>query len=634
MGPPRPQCRPTASSRLATRVLTCLAISLLSWIDPGAAGADAAKTAPRSLVQLWTEALGGAERLGAVRTGYIRESLRFHGAPGVEETWFDASGAHRTRRDILGRVTEVVFDGARGWRVDWSGRVFDWDRPDEGFQSAYYYSASNLLPKRRRGSVVPAGMDSLGRPALRVTAQGGYPETFYFDPATGLPARVERRFDDGRISIREYADWRDVKGIRMPYLTVMLREDGIADSTRIEEVRWDEASPPAAFARPEPGPKPWRLADGSAARDIPIRVENNHIMVRGTMQGRDSVTVILDSGASVDLMLAARAQALGLAPQGQHNARGAGGLAASSTVTGVDLSLPSLSLARHTFGMLPLDQLGPQSGRPIDAIIGYPLFSRNVVEIDYENRRMTVYEGEGWEYHGRGAILPLSFEDDLPYVHARVKLPGHAPVDGRFVLDTGSSGNLTLSPDWVAKQRALAAVGRTIEIVGRGVGGESRNPIGRVERLELGGFAMERPLAVFRGAGAGEISAPGTAGNIGGGILRRFKVIFDYPRDRLILEPNERLGEPFEYDMSGLGLRAVPPEYRKVQVGLVLPNSPAADLGIAPGDEIETLDGRPPGELGLDAIRKMFRREGTSVQLRVRHGDDRRTVTLVTRRMI
>jgi hypothetical protein len=598
----------------------------------GATGANrpATRADVKTLLDRWAEALGGRDRLERLQGLYMRESGDIGGVPVVQETWIAAAGAYRTRRDVLGRVTETTFDGHRGWRSDFTGRLIDLESLADEMQDAYVASCSQLLPGRRHGKVSDAAPDSDGRPALHVKARGGYDEVYYFDPTSGLPARVVRRYDDSTRALREYADWRDVGGVRIPFVTVLWNGPR-RDTVRVTEARTLEAPP--VFAR-VPGPRPWRILDGAVAHDIPIEINNNHILLRGRIQDRDSVLVTLDSGAATDVMLASRAQSLGLDTRGTHEAMGAAGAAAASTVSDVSLTIPRLALEHHTFDTLPLDQLGPQAGHPIDAIVGYPLFSRNVVAIDYEHERMTVYDGDGWTYHGKGVVLPLTFESNLPYVEARVTLPGGSPITGRFVLDTGNAGNLILAPSWVADHQALEHVRPTVEVVSRAVGGEARNPIGRIDRFELGGVRLERPVTMLRSPGPGAISAPGTAGNIGGGILRRFTVIFDYPRRRLILEPNARVADPFEYDMSGLALRAVPPAFDKVQVGLVLPNSPASELGIVPGDEIETIDGRPPAELGLDAIRKRFRVEGTTFQIGIRHGEERRTVTLVTRRLI
>jgi C-terminal processing protease CtpA/Prc len=139
---------------------------------------------------------------------------------------------------------------------------------------------------------------------------------------------------------------------------------------------------------------------------------------------------------------------------------------------------------------------------------------------------------------------------------------------------------------------------------------------------------------MFRSPGPGTISAPGTLGNIGGGILRRFRVIFDYPRSRMILEPNTRFGEPFDYDMSGLGLRAAGAAFDRVIVARVLDASPAVDAGVREGDELARVDGTRAIEIGLDSLRATFRKEGEEHRLELIRAGEKLEVTLKTRRII
>jgi hypothetical protein len=97
------------------------------------------------------------------------------------------------------------------------------------------------------------------------------------------------------------------------------------------------------------------------------------------------------------------------------------------------------------------------------------------------------------------------------------------------------------------------------------VGGEIQGALGRVESFELGPFVVKHPLTGF--IRVGEIADPGKAGNIGGRFLRRFRVIFDYSRQQMILEPNRFYSEPEESDMSGATLNSEPPHYRVIRVG-------------------------------------------------------------------
>jgi hypothetical protein len=367
---------------------------------------------------------------------------------------------------------------------------------------------------------------------------------------------------------------------------------------------------------------------------IPLDVRLHHLWFRGTVNGRDSLWFVLDTGAGGDCIRDSVADRLGLKGGRSRQAMGSGGSVPTRGLRGVDLRAPGVELLGGAVTTLPLQEVGATAGRHLDVIVGHPWLARTVATIDYTNQRLELRPAEGWEYRGDGAVIPVTFEDGHPYVTARVTLPGGAPIEGRFVLDTGNVGALILGPEFVTEHRVLESVGPTVQGLARGVGGQSMNPVGRVERLELGGFALERPVTTFRTPGPGQISAPGSAGNIGGAILSRFTVILDYSRKRMILEPNARLRDPFEYDMSGLRLRAEGRDLERIVVARVQEQTPGEAAGLREGDAIESVDGRPSGEIGLPLLREWLRTDGKELRLGVRRGDARLDVTLRTRRLI
>ena len=298
------------------------------------------------------------------------------------------------------------------------------------------------------------------------------------------------------------------------------------------------------------------------------------------------------------------------------------------------MTLPGLTLADQTMDTLPLGPIAAQAGRPLDGILGYSLLSRFVVEIDYPRRCLSVFDPLDYEYAGPGVSVPITFKDNLPYVKATVVLPDGRSVSGKFVIDTGASTNLLLSAEAVEREGVTAAVPKTVTVRARGVGGVKDVRLARMARLDVGGFSLKEPVAALQPAGAGYISAPGTAGNIGGGILNRFKVVFDYPHRRMFLEPGPDIAAPFEGDMSGLGLVSIPPDYRRVTVVVLTAGSPALDAGIQVGDEIETVNGTPIGDIGLPALRERLRIDGQDFKLGLRRGTEAITLDLRTRRMI
>lgn len=377
-----------------------------------------------------------------------------------------------------------------------------------------------------------------------------------------------------------------------------------------------------------------RFAEGRSARCIPFDTSNRHIGFQARVNDHDGMRMVLDTGAGGSVLDAQRAAALGLEAVGQQHAMGAGGGEMGSTVHGVNVSLPGLELLDQTMGTLSLGPISAQSGRPMDGILGYPLLSRLVVEVDYPNKCASFFEPDGYRYDGPGVSIPITFKQNLPYVKARIVLPDGRSISGKFVVDTGASTSVILSPEAVEREGVKSSLGKTMAVQSRGVGGATEINLARVAKLELGGFSLAQPITALQPPGPGRISAEGTIGNIGAGVWSRFKVIFDYSRKRMILEPGPDLGKPFEADMSGLSLVSAPPDFKQLTVVRVLDGSPAVDAGIRAGDQIETIDGTPAGEIGLSALRERLRLDGEDLKLELKRGDERVTVAMKTRRMI
>jgi hypothetical protein len=295
------------------------------------------------------------------------------------------------------------------------------------------------------------------------------------------------------------------------------------------------------FGRPADDPPDYRFTDPSGSARIPFADEGRHLFVRGSLNGSEPLWLAIDTGASDSLLDAERAKALDLDLQGRQRVAGAGGAEEGSYASGLTVELPGVVLERRTWSTAPL---AAATGHPVDGILGYDLFSRFVVEIDYAGRQVRLHEPGSYEYRGAGDSLPLALQDNQPHVLARVMLPGQEPLEGEFVIDTGSGSSLMLSASFVDAHKAAEAVGKTIRVSGQGVGGTLQLEVARLQAFELGRSRIDRPLVVL--ARTGEIAGPGKAGNIGSGILRRFRVVFDYARQRMILEPNADFLRPDE----------------------------------------------------------------------------------------
>jgi C-terminal processing protease CtpA/Prc len=166
------------------------------------------------------------------------------------------------------------------------------------------------------------------------------------------------------------------------------------------------------------------------------------------------------------------------------------------------------------------------------------------------------------------------------------------------------------------------------------LGGETSIRLGRVQGLQLGRFALENVVTGLAVSAKGALANPDLTGNIGDGILRRFKVIFDYRNHRMILEPNDHLREPFESDMSGAVLTAEGVRLDAFTIFYITENSPASEAGLRVGDVIAAIDDKLCSALALDDVREMFKQSGREYLLSIKRGAQTSQVKIKLRRLI
>jgi membrane-associated protease RseP (regulator of RpoE activity) len=207
-----------------------------------------------------------------------------------------------------------------------------------------------------------------------------------------------------------------------------------------------------------------------------------------------------------------------------------------------------------------------------------------------------------------------------PQVAGTFAVEGMAAVSTRFTIDTGAGGTVITTP-LVKANDLLKTVTDKIPSPSHGVGGgESNDIVGRVESITLGPYKLRQPLVALSRDTTGSLTMEDIGINVGGNILRRFTVIIDYPRRRVILEPNSHFADPFLADASGLVLKAEGSDFKTVVVQGVVSNSPAAKAGLQEHDEITAIDGEPTGRYALWEIQDRLKNSGHVVKLAIKRG--------------
>ena len=113
----------------------------------------------------------------------------------------------------------------------------------------------------------------------------------------------------------------------------------------------------------------------------------------------------------------------------------------------------------------------------------------------------------------------------------------------------------------------------------------------------------------------------GIMGNV---ILDRYRIIIDYIREDVYLQPTRDFKKVFEFDRSGLSVVASGEDLGRYVVLSVIADSPADEVGIQKGDEIRAVNGVPAYLRGLENIVRILQRKpGKEVKLVIRRGEER-----------
>jgi PDZ domain-containing protein/aspartyl protease len=369
---------------------------------------------------------------------------------------------------------------------------------------------------------------------------------------------------------------------------------------------------------------------------IPFKLVGRHIFLKIKVNNSDPLWFIFDTGDKFAIIDLDRAKQLGLNLDGQLHIGGAGaGVLKGAYVSNANFTVPGLEGFTQPVTMaVPLDILKPNFGHDVDGIIGSEFIKQFVVEVDYPARLIRLHDKQRFSYSGPGEIVPIRLSGGHPIVHGEIMLQGRAGIKAEFVIDLGSAGSLALHSPFVEKHQLLGTTQKTIRAMGRGgTGGEVTGRIGRISGLKIGKFTINNPVTMFSQDTRGAFANDAIQGNIGEQIMSRFKILLDYERSRIILEPNAGFKEPMDLASSGLKIVGEGRDYRTFRVKEVLENSPGTEAGLQANDIITEVNERPASGLTLPELVEQFER-AVPFRLTVRRGEQRLQVTLTPRKLV
>jgi hypothetical protein len=150
----------------------------------------------------------------------------------------------------------------------------------------------------------------------------------------------------------------------------------------------------------------------------------------------DSLNFILDTGSGGISLDSITCQRLGIRTEPSNRTiRGIAGVKQVDFAYNHTLHLPGLNVSGMNFHINDYELLTSVYGVKIDGIIGYSLFSRYIVLLNYDSHEIALYTQGKIPYPERGFFLTPTIAG-LPIQDASVA--DQSKRTGRFYLDTGA----------------------------------------------------------------------------------------------------------------------------------------------------------------------------------------------------
>ena len=456
------------------------------------------------------------------------------------------------------------FDGSTAWRRDPGGEVVSLDTEEARELAVTHAWLGGTAPFRpdlggARAEAPRAERDgATSYTVVEVTPAGGRKAALWFDDATGLLHKTVTH-EQGYTVTSVVDDYRRAGELLVPFHTVNDQTDaaGRTDARDRSEIMLSNvvtvATPPARdFAMP-PMVASARIVTSTGSTRVPFELINNHIYAQGQIDAKD-VRFLVDTGG-MNLLSPASAARLGVKSEGKLATHGVGDDAPDLAMGKAgQIRLGDAVLDSPVLYITDAVDFSTLEGTAADGLVGFELFRRFRVSIDYEKRILTLTNPATFTPPANAIVLTFELADRIPKIHAT--------LDGVPVLldvDTGSRSALTLNGPFVAQHDLIArSHAAPLAVNGWGAGGPHRAREARLGSLVLGNVTVHDIPTDLSVGSKGGFASDAESGNLGGGVLRRFTVTFDYDAKKMYLVPNASFAEPFAYDRSGMWVPSTP----------------------------------------------------------------------------
>ncbi|MFM9839075.1 MAG: aspartyl protease family protein [Cyclobacteriaceae bacterium] len=274
---------------------------------------------------------------------------------------------------------------------------------------------------------------------------------------------------------------------------------------------------------------------GHVATTIKFNSYKNLIIIPAQLNDTIKLNLILDTGTRSLILFGKKVKKLKNIVKGKIKINGRG----NSESLDASLSFPNNikigDVAGKGIGAVILNESELMDAIPgIDGIIGYELFIRFCIKIDYAKRTITLYDEIPADAFENFHTIELSLVDSRPEIISTIHTSKKKKVFAKTLIDTGSSMGLLV---FANKKNNFNVLGLEKEI-GTGLAGSVTGFYLGISSWQLGDikfFPKDCNLVPTDRESESTISA-----SIGGDFLKDHVVMFHYPSSQFFIKAKER----------------------------------------------------------------------------------------------
>jgi hypothetical protein len=375
------------------------------------------------------------------------------------------------------------------------------------------------------------------------------------------------------------------------------------------------SAPQTQSAAPPQSAPYARFAFGGNAAEIPAEFIDDLVFLPLRVNESQPCLFLFDPTAQSSSIDPGRATELGISPA----------QSAALELPGVTFLLPALPRS-------PKPDFAAWVGRAYEGTLGKDFLESVVVEIDYARKTVRLYDPAVYQYSGRGTSFPLTFAGTMPVVQAKFGVANGKVLDAGLGVNPALDASILISDHYEGGHHPLSSHVKTIPAMYPN-GGENA-VLGRLQTFQVGPIPVQGSIAEFSRENPIVNGSLRLAGEIGAGMLRRYIMVFDYPHQQIIFNPNSEIRSDEQEDMSGIAVIAKGPGLKTFEVTQVRKGTPGADARIQNGDIIVGIDQDPAADLSLEEIRDLFRQPGHPYKLVIERNGKTLTLTMKLRRLL